>query len=188
MSPLCYQHCARNWTSFKLHACQPFRIGRRTLEFNLSRDASVQVNFGDYEVPITTSIGTIYRAHGRTQHIVPTVHLVGTLNSVTMSWNWSTHIAQGCLGFQSQPICRRQKGEGYLNLPWIWYLEPLYPKILRPFDWDSWSGSNAEFATPLDHAEWILQQLKILFRTGTAHPKDVLPNGETLLHVSPWDK
>lgn len=45
-----------------------------------------------------------------------------------------------------------------------------------------------KMATTLDHAGCILRrELETLFRTGKAHPKDVLPNGKTLLHVSARD-
>ena len=48
-------------------------------------------------------------------------------------------------------------------------------------------GDKAGFTTSLDHAEWILQQLDVLFQARKASPRDVLPDGMTLLHVSARD-
>lgn len=42
---------------------------------------------------------------------------------------------------------------------------------------------SKKFSSPVDYANWVIQELDVLFRKGKASPTDVTPSGITLLHV-----
>ncbi|KAH9219366.1 hypothetical protein DL95DRAFT_443461 [Leptodontidium sp. 2 PMI_412] len=43
---------------------------------------------------------------------------------------------------------------------------------------------SERFSSPIDHANWAIQELDVLFRKGKASPTDVNPHGTTLLHMA----
>ncbi|KAH7323857.1 hypothetical protein BKA65DRAFT_75918 [Rhexocercosporidium sp. MPI-PUGE-AT-0058] len=90
------------------------------------------------------------------------------------------------LGFSVAATLSVARGAGGLAISPHFMLRAVVPKdspAFRLLDFNAWN-SDGGFRNPIEHANWIIQQLAVLFRDGKASPTDTLPSGKTLLHVS----